>query len=120
MFKTHVRYLGDPPPEEQLVAVHPADEMRAKRELSGKQYVDTEYRLYYHCWLAAQRSELIAKGLSFDAWLDTVSEVEPVPTEKGIAAALMSGLIEEKQAEYLRSQLDPQGEGLGESVPQPS
>jgi len=120
MFQAHVRYLGDPPPAEQLVAVHPADEMRAKRELDGKTWVDAEYRLYYHCWLAARRSELVAKSLGFDAWLETVSEVEPVPTEKGIAAALMAGLIDEKHAEYLRSNLDPQGEGLGESVPQPS
>ena len=119
MFKAHVRYL-DEGQAEQTIAVHPADEMRAKRELDGKAWADTEYRLYYHCWLAARRSELIGKSLGFDAWLETVSEVEPVPTEKGIAAALMAGLIDERHAEYLRSTIGGPGEGLGESAPQPS
>lgn len=119
MFKAYVRYTGEPPVE-QTIAVHPADEMRALRELAGKSWVDEEYRLYYLCWLAARRTQLIAADLGFDLWLEGVAEVEPVPTEKGITSALMAGLIDERHADYLRTQLEPQGPGRGESPTQPS
>lgn len=119
MLKVDVRYIGDPPVE-QTIVVHPVDEMRAKRELGGKDWVDDEYRLYYHCWLAAKRTQLIAADIAFDLWLEGVDEVEPVATEKQIEAALGVGSITEKQATYMREQLERQGSGRGESLTAPS
>lgn len=119
MLTAVVRYIGDPP-KEQTIVIHPVDEMRAKRELGGKDWVDDEYRLFYHCWLAAKRLEAVDAAMTFDLWLEGVAEVEPVLSEKQIAEAQAVGSITDKQAEFMREQLARQGSGRGESQAEPS
>jgi hypothetical protein len=119
MLTAVVRYIGDPP-KEQTIVIHPVDEMRAKRELGGKDWVDDEYRLFYHCWLAARRTGAVTDQMSFDLWLEGVGEVEPVLSEKQIAEAQAVGSITDKQAEFMREQLARQGSGRGESLTEPS
>lgn len=119
MLKVKIVYTGDPPAE-QTVVIHPIDEMRAKRELAGKAWADDEYQTYYNCWLAARRTDLISKDISFDLWLEGVAEIDELPSEKQILAALAVGSITEKQAEYMRSQNERRGSGPGESLTAPS
>jgi hypothetical protein len=120
MQKVIVRYIGEPQLEQMLV-IHPADEMRAKRELAGKEWADKEYRVYYHCWLCAKRLGLVAGDVKFDLWLEGVAEVEPIMSVKQIDDALAIEAINEKQAEYLRGQVARQeSEAPGESQPPPT
>lgn len=117
MKKVVVRYYirGDEPRSEQTIVLGPADELRAKRELDGKGYVDDQYVLFYRTFLAGRRAKVIAEGISFDAWLETVEEVEPRISLEEVETGLRLGKLTEVEAELLREQIRALGDDPGES-----
>jgi len=119
MHKVVVRYIDDADREDLLI-VHPADQMRAKRELAGKSYADGEYLLFYQAWLAAVRSGKAPATVNFDHWLENVAEVEPRLTQQQVDDALLTGDISDHQADVLRAKIAEQEQAEGEATAPPS
>ena len=119
MRKVLVRYFADGAAtigDERLVKIHPADEIKAKRELAGKPaaYVDDEVRLYTLVYLAERRAGNVTAA--FDQWIETVAEVEPRLSEKQVDDAVIAGEIPEDVAERLKAQIREQESAEGESL----
>ena len=124
MHKVIIRYIDDSQSED-LFVIHPADEMKAKRQLAGKPYADEEYTYHYLSYLAAVRSGKVAEAVSFERWIETVAEVEPRLTLKEIDAAVLArGVgpsgevlgITDAQVDYLRAQVREEEAAEGEAA----
>jgi hypothetical protein len=105
--------------ESENVVIHPIDELRAKRELAGKKWVDDEVSLQYQTFLALRRTGRTAHG-DFEQWLAGVAEFEPRLSHRDVDEALGAGAIDEQAAEALHRRIEELGDGEGESQAPPS
>ncbi len=126
MKRVIVRFLAEDQPdgsavcaESETVVIHPIDELRAKRELAGKKWVDDEVVLQYRCFLALRRTGRAVVG-DFEQWLAGVAEFEPRLAHKDVDEALAAGAIEEQEAEALHRRIEELGDDEGESQAPPS
>ena len=123
MKRVLVRYLDPADPgrtgAEEMVAIHPVDELRTTRELAGKAWADDQVRLEYQVWQALRRAGGVAGG-DFESWLATVAEFEPRLSHSDVDAALAMGAVDEAGAAFMHGRVDELGDGQGESQAPPS
>jgi hypothetical protein len=105
--KVFVRYLDESALSE-WVAIHPGDDMRATRAIdkepdSVKNDPSGGAQLSYRAFFACRRLGHVPPDTNFDAWNDTVADLEPLITDDNVEAALGAGLIDERQADFMRA-----------------
>ena len=123
MKRVIVRFIDESRPDlvgsSETVVVHPVDEMRAKRELAGKKWVDDDVVMQYEVFLAMRRTGRTSLG-DFEAWLAGIGEFEPRLSHSDVDGALAVGAIDEPAAEALHRRIEELGDGEGESQAPPS
>lgn len=111
LVRAHVRHYDESTPE-FIVAIGAGEDMIAKRDLRGKEWDDDQVTIY-KAWLAAKRQDLIppASGMAaFEAWVATVSEVEPILTRKMVDQTVAMGKVTAAEAEAAYAIVESEGE----------
>jgi hypothetical protein len=113
LLTVEIRFL-DPGAAPSRVVIHPGDQMRSKRELAGKPYADEDYALMHQAYLACRRLRLapsdVPTSTGFDAWIDTVAEIEPRPTLKQVERLARMGEITRDAADALIEEIRVSGD----------
>ena len=115
MKKVILRYQ-DKAVAEEVVLIGPAEDMLSKRELAGKDYADSEYKLYFQTFLACKRIGSAGPTEKFEAWLERVDQVEPRLSLQEVDDLEAMGEVNASQAEYMRRRVVELGDAdQGES-----
>lgn len=103
MIKATVKFYAEQTP--LAVVIGTGEDVKAPRQLAALEkqgwVITDDTTIAYKAYLAGQRQGDIAKEVTFESWIETVSEIEAKPTRKQIEQAVALGNMKPEQGERL-------------------
>jgi len=116
--KIIIRFLAEPE-REDVFGLHPADSIKSKTMLANKPGVDDEYRTMHLAYVASVRERAPGSaGVSFEAWLSGVADVEILRPPAEIDDLEASGAFNEVpgMGDVMRARWARYADSSGESL----
>lgn len=92
------------------VVIGTGEDVKAPRQLAALEkqgwVITDDTTIAYKAYLAGQRQGDIAREVTFEAWIETVSEIEARPSKKQIEQAVALGNMEREQADALLAMME--------------
>lgn len=103
------------------VVIGTSEDIAAPRQLDAMAksgfVIDEDFTLAFKAWLAAKRQGDTFAKAGFDAWIESVENIEALPSKKQIEAAVALGTMDRDQADKLLAYI---GQAEGEAVAPPA